>query len=230
MDKSFNDDQQSNDDTEQEDDDKSESDFSSVTEHVNSDIETDDIDDEGSDEIPRDNEDLASSDEEMDCEFIRLSNNIFSEEVIPSILYNCRKIVNSINKSSTLYEITQNLARSITKRCLCIDMRIRWNSTYEMISRFNEYRPILTQLVDQLPSIKGVCSEQKKVLLKLKLSNEQWDVMSVVESVLDLFSNASEILSGSKYSSYAVAHVVIDTLIVFGKLQRTILRKLLKKH
>jgi hypothetical protein len=120
-----------------------------------------------------------------------------------------------INKSSILYEITQKLARPDIKHGLSIDMRIRWNSTCKMICNLNNYENILNQLMHQLPSIQGVRIEQKNKLLKLKLTDAQWGIMKILENVLLVFCEGSDMLSGSKYPSYAMAYQVIDSLNLY---------------
>ncbi|CAF1368516.1 unnamed protein product [Didymodactylos carnosus] len=140
---------------------------------MNSNIEEDDFDEEDGNEAPRDDLDIISSDDEMNNDMMRASNNSFNTESISNVLYNCRKIVNIITKSSILYDIIQKLARPEIKYHLSIDMRIRWNSTCTMVFKFVAYQEILNELMNQLPSIQGVRTEQKNLLLKLQLSNAQ---------------------------------------------------------
>ncbi|CAF4507673.1 unnamed protein product, partial [Didymodactylos carnosus] len=182
---------------------------------MNSNIEEDDFDEEDGNEAPRDDMDIISSDDELNNDMMRTSNNSFNTESIGNVLYNCRKIVNIINKSSILYNIIQKLARPEIKHHLSIDMRIRWNSTCTMVSKFVTYQEILNKLMNQLPSIQGVRTEQKNLLLKLQLSNAQWEIMKILKDILLLFSEGSDMLSGSKYPSYAVAHNVIDSLYFY---------------
>ncbi|CAF4876508.1 unnamed protein product, partial [Rotaria sp. Silwood1] len=180
--------------------------FSSDEDEINFDMEED------NEEAPRDDTDIVSSDEEMDIDNIPIDDNSFHVNNIGDILQSCRKIINIINKSSILYELCQNLARPTIKGHLSIDMRIRWNTTCTMLSKLIEYQLVLTQLMDKLPGIKGVSQMQKKVLVKLQFSNEQWEVAKILNSALSLFSEASDMLSGSRYPSYAVAYLVIDSL------------------
>jgi hypothetical protein len=172
-------------------------------------------DDEDEDEELRDDMDIISSDEEMDNEMIPTLTNSFNTENISNILYKCRKVVNIINKSSILYEIIRKLALPAIKCQLSIDMRIRWNSTCTMVSKFIIYQEILNQLMNKLPSIQGVRVEQRNKLLNLQLSNTEWEIIKSLERVLSLFSDGSDMLSGSKYPSYAVAYHVIDCLYFY---------------
>jgi hypothetical protein len=174
-----------------------------------------DFDEEAGEDAPRDDMEIVSSDDEIDCEMIDTLNDSFHIDSISDVLYNCRKIVNIINKSSILYEITQKLARPAIKHDLSVDMRIRWNSTCKMVSNFNNYENILNKLMDQLPSIEGVRTGQKNKLLKLQLSNAEWEIMKILEGVLLVFCEGSEMLSGSQYPSYAMAYQVIDTLNLY---------------
>ncbi|CAF1161698.1 unnamed protein product [Rotaria magnacalcarata] len=81
-----------------------------------------------------------------------------------------------------------------------------------MISRLIDYRPALTMLIEQLSTIQGVSAKQKKLLIKLQLSNYEWDVLKQLKSTLLIFSDASEMLSGQKYPSFATAYDVIGSL------------------
>jgi hypothetical protein len=141
-----------------------------------------------------------------------LSNHPFIIDNINYILANCRKIVNAINRSTILYQNIQNLARSTVNGDLIIDMRIRWNSTCKMITRLLQYRPILTVFMNHLSSMEGVPPKKKQKLLKMQLSDEEWDVLDNLNATLVLFSDASDMLSGSKYPSYSMAYLVIDSL------------------
>ncbi|CAF4018115.1 unnamed protein product [Rotaria magnacalcarata] len=172
----------------------------------------DDDDDDDICEVPEDDTDNVSSDEEPEKNETTSDNNAFDIKDISCILYNCRKLVNIINKSSILHEFTGNLARSTVSTDLIVDMRIRWNSTCKMISRLIDYRPALTMLIEQLSTIQGVSAKQKKLLIKLQLSNYEWDVLKQLKSTLLIFSDASEMLSGQKYPSFATAYDVIGSL------------------
>ena len=69
----------------------------------------------------------------------------------------CRLIIKTIRKSSILYNIIINLARSSkVKGGLVLDMRVRWNSTFIMLHRLIIYRKLLEKLYDQLISIDGI--------------------------------------------------------------------------
>lgn len=211
----FDKDEQLNGSTEEEEETRSTSTISTNDDdEMNSNSEHN-FDEEVGDETLRDDMEIVSSDDEMDYEMMNTSDDSFRIDSISDVLYNCRKIVNIINKSSILYEITQKLARPDIKHDLSVDMRIRWNSTCKMISNFNDYQNILNQLMEQLPSIQGVRAEQKNKLLKLQLPDAQWNIMKILESVLLVFCEGSEMLSGSKYPSYAMAYQVIDILNLY---------------
>ena len=189
--------------------------ISSDEDIMNSDIEDDD------DETPGNDMDIVSSDEEIDFDNSSIYDNSFHVKNISDILDNCRTIVNVINKSGILYEATQNLAGSTNKGHFSIDMRIRWHSTYKMLSKFIDSQLVLTQLMNELPKIKDVSSQQKRILTELQFSNEQWEIMKILNSALSLFSEASDMLSGREYPSYAVAYLVIDSLHHYFRLSTT---------
>ncbi|CAF4024027.1 unnamed protein product [Adineta steineri] len=203
-------DKQLNSELDEDDDDEEEEEtlaISSDEDDLNS-----EMDDESGDEAPRNDMDIISSDEEIDDNDMSIYNTSFHVNKISVVLERCRKIINTINKSSILYEFTQNLANPDIKGNLSIDMRIRWNSTFKMLNKLIKYQPIITQLINELPTLKGISSKQKKVLLKSQLSNEEWDIIKTLSVTLSYFSDASDMLSGSGYPSYATAYIVINSL------------------
>jgi len=210
-------DEESSDESTDESDDGDEEETSTATFTADSDelnvtTQGSDPNDEDECEAPRDNTDIISSDEEMEYDDEEILDRSVILENINHILSSCRKIVNGINRSSILYETVQNLARPTVKGDLILDMRIRWNSTCNMILRLIEYRPILTAFMNQLPSIRGPTPKKKKKLLKLQLSDMEWNVLDTLKPALELFSDASDMLSGSNYPSLAMAYPVIDSL------------------
>ena len=91
-------------------------------------------------------------------------------------------------------------------------MRIRWNSTYKMISRLIKYQSILDMLMNQLALIKGVSAKHKDKLLKFQISDQEWEILTTLNSALDIFSDTSDMLAGNQYSSFAAAHPAICSL------------------
>lgn len=98
-------------------------------------------------------------------------------------------------------------------------MRIRWNSTCKMTSKFIIYQELLNQLMNKLFSTQRIRVEQKNKLLKLQLSNIEWEIIKSLECVLLLFSEGSDMLSGSKYPSCAVAYDIIHSLYFYPSKQ-----------
>ena len=46
----------------------------------------------------------------------------------------------------------------------------------------------------------------------MQLSDEDWKILDTLNSTLVLFSDASDMLSGSNYSSFSIAYLVINAL------------------
>ncbi|CAF3102323.1 unnamed protein product [Rotaria sp. Silwood2] len=171
-----------------------------------------DLDEEGHREIPQDNTDILSSDEDMDDDNGQILDSSTIINNINDVLSNCRKIINTINRSSILYEIIHNLARPSINADLILDMQIRWNSTFKMTSRLVQYRSILNTFMEQLSSIDGVTSKQRNKLIKSQISNAEWDILNTLNSTLSIFSDASVELSGSGYPSFSTAYVICSFL------------------
>jgi hypothetical protein len=84
-----------------------------------------------------------------------------------------------------------------------------------MTFRLVQYRPILTAFMNRLPSIEGATAKQKEKLVKYQLSDAEWDVLDALNSVLGLFSDASRMLYGSKYSSLSISYDVLQSLLYY---------------
>ncbi|CAF4506038.1 unnamed protein product [Rotaria socialis] len=163
-------------------------------------------------EFPRDEADVISSDDETDESSEPSSSQGFIIEHVDALLARCRKLVNMINKSSILYETIQTLARPEVKVDLVVDMIIRWNSTYKMLSHFLKYKSILPIFMDELLSNKSVSAKKRNLLMNLQPTDEEWNILSTLSECLSVFADASEMLSGSSYPSFALRYPILDSI------------------
>ena len=123
-----------------------------------------------------------------------------------------RKLINIIRKSSIPNGAIRNLARDSTTVELILDMKVRWNSSFQMIQRLLLHQQVLATFCDNLDSLDGVTLKQRKKLSEVKLSSVDWNILSAMRRVLERFNDATEILSGKSYPTLSLAYPVIYSL------------------
>jgi hypothetical protein len=106
------------------------------------------------------------------------------------ILRNCRRIISKIRASNLLWDALVLHCQTTKIKFLhpILDMRIRWNSSFNMIDRMLYLRPAITKLV---------ASEKK--LQALQLSSADWVLLERLKRILSVFVRATIRLSGCKY-------------------------------
>ena len=182
-------------------------------------------DDDGDDDDAEDNEEntvynaeqheysgLISSDDESEDDHELSVPQFIDLQIICQILCRCRKLINIINSSSIIYNLVREMVGSNVKVDLVVDMKVRWGSTHTMVERIIQYRPALLNLFGQLPSLSDVTKHQRAVLQSLKLSDDEWSILESLSDILHVFVEATEMLSGNKYPSLAIAYDVLDSL------------------
>ena len=128
------------------------------------------------------------------------------------LMVKCRKLINTIRKSSILNDALLNLRPDSISVELVPDMKIRWNSTYQMVQRLILYQHTLAAFYDNLDAIDGVTLKQRKKLLGVKLTSLDWNLLLAIRSVLERFSDATEMLSGKSYPTLSLSYPVIYSL------------------
>ncbi|MFQ6668299.1 hypothetical protein Gotur_033992 [Gossypium turneri] len=120
--------------------------------------------------------------------------NRMAHDALEALCEITQKIRESIRyvKSSEATQATFNeLADEVqveTKKCLCIDNPLKWNSTYFMLEAALEYRKVFSCLRDRDP-----------VNRKFLLSDPEWDRLITVTSFLKLFVEVTNVFTRSKY-------------------------------
>ncbi|CAF2180976.1 unnamed protein product [Rotaria magnacalcarata] len=144
--------------------------------------------------------------------------------IVYNLLQRVRRLVRFIRKSSVLYRYIRNqirlknieIVRSAHEQNLkpvklnnaVLDFRIRWNTTYTMISRFIALSSIITDIT-VLPSIEiGLKKKQYEKLQQLSFSRFDWSILAALKNVLFPFYRATTLLSGSKYPTLSIAYSV----------------------
>ena len=157
------------------------------------------IESQDTDDLPRDETKVIVSDEETKENENSSTDQNFMIEYINRTLVKCRKLINVTNKSNILYEIAKNLAQPAIKVDLVIDMVVRWNSTYKMLSHLLSYKPILPTLIKEISSNKSIPVKKRKLLISLQPTNTEWEILNTLSECLSRFADATEMLSGSSY-------------------------------
>ncbi|CAF4062092.1 unnamed protein product, partial [Rotaria sordida] len=95
---------------------------------------------------------------------------------------------------------------------IVMDFRIRWNTTYVMLSRFIAISSIITD-VTLSPSIEiGLKKGQYEKLRKLSFTRFDWLCLTALKNVLFPFYRATKLLSGSKYPTLSIGYSVLVAL------------------
>ena len=168
------------------------------------DVDGDDEDFEESNLIPDDD----TSDSDADSNGFDDDDHIDAIH-ISELMGKCRVIVGTIRRASILHEMVNTIANNLSINVdLILDMRIRWNSSYQMISRILVYQPVLEELYAQLDSIGGITKGQKDKLIGAYLSSSDWALLQCLRFVLERFLDATELISGQSYPTLSISYVV----------------------
>lgn len=162
-----------------------------------------------------DSKGLLSSDDESEDEFESSTPKAVDLLIFCKTLCRCRKLINHINKSSVLYDALHTLRSTSVTVNLVTDMKVRWGSTNTMVERLLQYRSAINKLFEQLPTVAGTTKTQQATLQRLKLSRDEWSLLEILRNILQVFVEATEMLSGSKYPSLAIAHDVLSSLYFY---------------
>ncbi|RPB29937.1 hypothetical protein L211DRAFT_873845 [Terfezia boudieri ATCC MYA-4762] len=76
---------------------------------------------------------------------------------------------------------------------MILTLEFSWNSIHDMLNRLIELRPV----------VHAVC-RLEQLLRSYLLSDEDWNLLSRLQSILDIFVKATEYLSGSSYPTLSV--------------------------
>ncbi|KAE8725406.1 hypothetical protein F3Y22_tig00008843pilonHSYRG00029 [Hibiscus syriacus] len=108
-------------------------------------------------------------------------------EVAPKIRESIRYIKSSEATQATFNGLADEVQVE-TKKCLCIDNPLKWNTTYFMFETALEYRKVFSCLRDRDP-----------VNMKFLLSDLEWDRLGTITIFLKLFVEVTNVFTRSKY-------------------------------
>jgi hypothetical protein len=112
-----------------------------------------------------------------------------------------------------------------TVNCLILDVKTRWNSTYQMCSRFLHLRYVLVNCLFCLigtnrfsfrfdsPTVTGVCLSDVDYQ-KFALLNEEWEKLGQLMKFLQPLNTATERLASSRFPTLEKALPIFFALIV----------------
>ena len=145
-----------------------------------------------------------------------VSNFNLLSSAIHNLLQRVRKLIKFIKKSSVLdryirqqirlknMELDRPIQQQIKSTKLnnvALDFRIRWNTTYVMISRFISLSSIITDITLSSSIESGLNKNQCKKLRELSFSRLDRLILTALKAVLFPFYHATKLLSGSKLSN-----------------------------
>jgi hypothetical protein len=146
-------------------------------------------------------------------DFTQSDFNVVDEHnMIISIVKKCRGLMSMIKRSTiiTLYFDNQRKQSNI-KRNLRSDVKSRWNSTYSMIDSFLALREVIQQLFRDKHKLK-IKPKQVGKLGDFELTSDDWNVLTILHSILKPFYHATKAMSGSRYPTIGLAFYVLTRL------------------
>lgn len=176
----------------------------------NSDGDIDDGDDNDDDNDDNDESTLIPDDDTSDSDSDDTGHNdVIHPLNIGELLNKCRSIIITIRKSSILQEAVRNISHDFQPYVdLILDMRIRWNSSFKMISRLLCLRPVLKEFYAQIDSLGGITKKQQAKLMRVHLSNDDWALLESLRYVLERISEATDLVSDKNYPTLPMAYAV----------------------
>jgi hypothetical protein len=132
-----------------------------------------------------------------------INDELLGLAAVETVVEKCRKVCTFNNKSplfsNALAAAQEPLAEGGVVKQLVQDVRTRWNSTYDMMSRFQELKqPIVEVLSDDHWADK----------LEVSFFNSDWELISKCVTVLKVFKEATVMLSSSDASISQVIPIV----------------------
>ena len=140
---------------------------------------------------------------------------LLHEKAIASSMNKCRTLFKMIKKSTTLtmYMVHQRKTAKI-KRSIIPNVRSRWNSTFIMIDSLLALRSIFEKLFNDKHHL-NIKHEQTEKLNQLEISSADWNHLSQLHHVLQVFFQSTKILSGKTYPTIRLAYFIVSRLKMF---------------
>ncbi|CAF1650266.1 unnamed protein product, partial [Adineta ricciae] len=184
--------------------------------------------------------------------FYRASHDItFLLKKVHILLKRVRKLVGFIHRSSVLHRYVakqmkleidnynQNIAsndpsmKNMKFKELTLDMKVRWSSTYAMLSRFIFYKSVICSLTYDLTKRMNLTPRQNQKLKKLTFTSFEWRILETLQTILLPFYNSTMALSTRKRPTLSCNKTIMIALANFFTVDEnepTTLEILLKQH
>lgn len=129
---------------------------------------------------------------------------------IKSILNKTRAIIRLSNQSNVIFShIKQLLMDSeVSLPSLALDMPVRWNSTYLMIKNFIKYKDYINKITKNPQSLKKLDTKMQPKLESLVFSQLDWELLELLQDVLQTFYLSTVLISARKYSTLSITYFV----------------------
>lgn len=128
--------------------------------------------------------------DESDKEIEPNNNNSRSPELtleeVSRVVCSMRKAAKQIKNLSVLLQLFEKEAKKDELDpdklgWLIQDMKVRWNSTFHMVSRFLEYETQIRSMATKVRTLNGLTPAQLKTFNGNVLSDRQWDILKCLK-------------------------------------------------
>ncbi|CAF4645497.1 unnamed protein product, partial [Rotaria socialis] len=102
--------------------------------------------------------------------------------------------------------------KKINFKHFTLDMKIRWNSSFIMISRFVLFSPIITSLTHNPSKEINLKPHQYRKLKKLSFTSLDWSILTALENVLEPFNHSTKIFSSRRRPTLSINQSFIHAL------------------
>ncbi|CAF4987944.1 unnamed protein product, partial [Rotaria sp. Silwood1] len=149
------------------------------------------------------------------------------------ILKRIRNLVTFIHRSSVLHRyVTKEIKLKIEKynrtiaindptkkkikfKEMTLDMKIRWSSTFAMLSRFLFYESVIISLTHDPSKRMNLTPRQYRKLKKLSFTSLDWAICRSLEAVLSPFNHSTKILSSRQRPNLSSNKAIMVALTNF---------------
>ena len=105
----------------------------------------------------------------------------------------------------------------LTNQTFISDFHVRWNTTYDMIERFSEFKGIIDEITYTPRAVEGLNEKKREELRKLALNEEDWKRVQSLIKLLKPFKRVTDLLQGQKYQTLSLSKVAEQMLFKYYK-------------
>ncbi|CAF3979195.1 unnamed protein product, partial [Rotaria sp. Silwood1] len=98
---------------------------------------------------------------------------------------------------------------------MTLDMKIRWSSTFAMLSRFLFYESVIISLTHDPSKRMNLTPRQYRKLKKLSFTSLDWAICRSLEAVLSPFNHSTKILSSRQRPNLSSNKAIMVALTNF---------------